>query len=207
MSLEYNALMMNRNLLVELYERKGLSVSTIASRFQCSEHKVDYWIKKFGIKKRSLSEALYKKWNPKGDPFSVSTPRTIGEGILYGLGVGLYWGEGTKANKNAVRLGNTDPRLIRKFIAFLQKFYGIDMKRLRLGLQVFGDMRPSQAIGFWTKFLRVPRKQFLPTIVITPHRGVGNYRQKTRHGVLTLYFNNKKLRDILCNAIEEESMR
>lgn len=199
--------MITRGLLIELYEQKGHSVSFIARCLRCSEHKVNYWLKRFGIKKRSLSEALYKKWNPHGDPFTVWEPKTVEEGILYGLGMGLYWGEGTKANKNAVRLGNSDPRLIKKFVSFLKKFYQIDMNRLRFGLQIFGDMSPEQALKFWTSFLKVSRRQFLPSIVVTPHHGVGNYRNKTKHGVLTIYFNNRKLRDILCNAIEKESMR
>lgn len=32
---------------------------------------------------------------------------------------------------------------------------------------------------------------------------MGTYRKKTQHGVLTLYFNNKKLRDIIIGEIEK----
>ncbi len=115
-------------------------------------------------------------------------------------------GEGTKSNLRAVRLGNTDPRLIRKFIDFLVTFYQIDKKRLRFGLQIFGDMDKKAALQFWINHLKISQKQFYPSIIITPHRGVGNYRQKTKYGVVTVYFNNRKLRDIICRAIEEESM-
>ena len=118
------------------------------------------------------------------------------------MSVGLYWGEGTKSNKVSVRLSNSDPRLIKKFITFLTRMYHIDTSRLHFGLQIFGDMDKGKVLRFWMRTLNVSRKQFYK-IIITPHRGVGNYRKKTQHGVLTVYFNNRKLRDILCGAIDE----
>lgn len=195
--------MISKHILNDLYVSKGWSAPAIARKLGCSQHKVNYWLKKTGVQKRSISEAVYKKWNPDGDPFSIRNPKTIEEAILYGLGIGLYWGEGTKASKNAVRLGNSSPLLIRKFVQFLKEFYTIDKRRLRFGLQIFGDMHANSALKYWMKFLHVNRSQFLPTVVVTPHRGVGNYRQKTKYGVVTVYFNNRKLRDILCNAVEE----
>lgn len=189
--------------LEELYFNNGLSSPSIAKLLGCSQHRVNYWLHKHGIQKRSISDALYKKWNPNGDPFTVRHPKTIEEATLFGLGIGLYWGEGTKANKNSVRLGNSNPALIKKFVEFLERFYQIDKSKLHFGLQIFGDMEAQEALRYWIKFLGISRKQFYPSIVVTPHRGVGNYRMKTKHGVLTVYFNNKKLRDILCSAIEE----
>ncbi len=199
--------MFSRESLVHLYQEKGLSASVIARQLRCSEHKVNYWLAKFGIPKRSIADALYQKWNPYGDPFEVQQPKTVEEGILYGLGVGLYWGEGTKASKTSVKLSNTDPELIGAFLAFLHKFYRIDSKRLRFGLQIFGDMDIKTSVRYWVKTLRVSRKQFYPKIIVTPYRGVGNYRNKTKHGVLTVYFNNRKLRDIIRSAIEKQTMR
>ncbi len=199
--------MLTRELLNELYIDQELAVPAIARKLKCSEHKINYWLAKFEINKRSISDALYLKWNPHGDPFSVRKPRTTEEGILYGLGVGLYWGEGTKASKTSVKLGNTDPALVRIFVAFLLRFYGIDKKRLRFGLQIFADMDPEKTVRYWTRALGISRRQFYPKIIVTPYRGVGNYRRKTKYGVLTVYFNNRKLRDIICGAIEERSMR
>lgn len=195
--------MFTKDTLRHLYLGKGLSVPVIAQRIGCSEHKVNYWLSKFDIPKRSISDALYKKWNPRGDPFFVQKPKTVEDGVLYGLGVGLYWGEGTKASKSSIKLSNTDPKLMRTFITFLQKFYQIDKKRLRFGLQVFGDMNNESTIRYWTRTLGISRGQLYPKVIVTPYRGVGNYRKKTKYGVLTVYFNNTKLRDILCNAIEE----
>src|SRR5256885_1058329 len=99
--------------LSRLYTKEGKSVYEIASLYNCSQNKVNYWLAKFEIKKRTISEAIYQKRNPDGDPFLFKTPETLKSMLLFGLGLGLYWGEGNKKNKNTVRLGNTDPRLIK----------------------------------------------------------------------------------------------
>lgn len=196
--------MIHKLLLEELYLNKGLSSAEIARKLKYSPNKVDYWIQKHGIQKRSISAAIYQKRNPDGDPFRVRKPKNIDEAILYGMGIGLYWGEGTKRNKLSTRLGNSDPFLLKKFIQFLEVMFCIDVKRLKFGIQIFGDMHADTVLAFWMKALKTKRSQFYKPIV-TPHRGVGNYRQKTKYGVVTLYFNNRKLRDIICRAIEEES--
>jgi hypothetical protein len=190
-----------RETLERLYLQKNKSCQEIAESLHCSAHKVDYWIQRHNIKKRSISEAIYRKRNPHGDPFSFQSPKNPKEWFLFGLGLGLYWGEGTKKNKTAVRLGNTDPALIKKFLEFLYRTYALKKNKIRFGLQIFSDMPPREALGFWTSYLSVSQKQF-GKIIVTPARSIGTYREKTKHGVLTIYASNRKLRDMLCGEIE-----
>src|SRR3989344_7232329 len=129
----------SEDILNKLYIEKKLSVSEVAKIFKCSENRINYWISKFKIQKRSLSDAMYAKYNPDGDPFLVKDPKTLDEAKLLGLGLGLYWGEGNKKNRNSIRLGNTDPRMIRMFLKFMVDIFGISKKKLRFGLQVFSD--------------------------------------------------------------------
>lgn len=65
-------------------------------------------------------------------------------------------------------------------------------------------MDPAAEMRFWSSELGIPLSRFYAP-VITPHRGVGTYRHKTKHGVLTIYFNNTRLRDILVGTIEKLS--
>jgi len=192
---------LTRKILINLYVNKKLSCAEIAKSHNCSPQKVDYWLKKFHIPKRSISEAIYARHNPKGDPFSIRYPQTITEGILYGMGFGLYWGEGNKKDKASIRLGNTDPNLVKKFIEFLEKFFLINKKKLKFGLQIFNDMKKKDSLLFWRKKLQVGPEQF-QKVIITPSRGEGTYREKSKYGVLTVYFNNKKLKGYFCKRIE-----
>ena len=121
---------------------------------------------------------------------------------MYGLGLGLFWGEGNKVNKNSVRLGNTDVDLIIKFLQFLKVIYRIDTKKLRFGLQLFNDIPKNKALEYWTTRLNVSMNQF-QKVVVTESVQKGTYRKKSEYGVLTVYFSNTKLRDIIMNAITE----
>ncbi len=174
----------------------------LARTLACSESKINYWIRKHGIQKRSISEAVYAKRNPHGDPFSAKIPSNPEEHFLLGLGVGLYWGEGNKKNISAVRLGNTDPDLIRAFVRFLERIYKVRKEKFRFGLQIFSDMEPTEVLSFWTRALKVSRSQF-GKVIVTPARGVGNYKEKTKYGVVTVYVSNIKLRNLLIGEIEK----
>ena len=72
------------------------SVHAIARELNCSDGKINYWLEKHFIPKRSISDAIYTKHNPNGNPFSLKILKTNSDSFLFGLGLGLYWGEGTK---------------------------------------------------------------------------------------------------------------
>ena len=79
--------------LTDLYFRQGKSMKDISKIFRCSLSTIRYWMNKYEIKRRSISEAIYLQNNPNGDPFRFRQPKNIEEAILYGMGLGLYWGE------------------------------------------------------------------------------------------------------------------
>lgn len=193
---------LTKRLLEEEYLLNKKSVAVVAKLFDCSQNKINYWLNKYRIPKRKISEAMYIKWNPFGDPFVFNNPQTLDNAFLWGLGLGLFWGEGNKKNIHAVRLGNVDPGLIRIFLKFLDEIYTIDRKRLRFGLQTFTDISKRRAISYWCKELHITRQQFYK-VTVTPSGSIGTYREKSKYGVLTIYFHNKKLRDRIVGAIEE----
>lgn len=174
----------------------------VASAMNCSLNSVVYWMKKYGIKRRTRSEATYLKRNPDGDPFVVKNPRTLAENKLFGLGLGLYWGEGTKSDKHSIKLGNTDPELLKVFMRFLIEFFSVKKEDFRFGFQIFTDINPREALDFWVKMLKVKETQFQKPVV-TISGSIGTYRRKSQHGVVTLQYNNKKARDLLMGMLAD----
>ncbi len=193
---ESNKSFIAKKTLENLYLIQKKSVKDIAGILGYSCHKINYWMLKYNIPVRSQSEASYVKHNPNGDPFIPKEISNLEESFLFGLGLGLFWGEGNKANKHAVRLGNSDPAVINKFVEFLEKIYGVERKILRFGVQIFNDLEPREVLNFWTKSLSVSKDQF-QKLIITKSRGKGTYKKKSKYGVLTVYLHNKKLRDVL----------
>ena len=188
--------------LQPLYEERKYSAAEIAQRTGFSVGKVNYWLAKYGIKKRSISDAIYTKHNPNGDPFAVRQPTTIQSAILYGIGIGLYWGEGHKRNKVSIRLGNTSSALIVKFVEFLVKICGVKKESIGFHLMVFDDTDAEKIKRYWIEKLGIKPQQIRGKVTKLKSRGEGTYRQKAEHGVLILQYHNKRLRDILCAMVQ-----
>jgi hypothetical protein len=192
--------MIDEIVLRNLYVENKASMMEIATSLGCSVHKIEYWMDKHKIKRRTISEAIYQKHNPNGDPFIVKRVTTKRDHKLLGIGLGLYWGEGTKADKYSIRLGNSDPALLRMFMMFLIELFGIEKDDLRFGLQIFTDINPDEALGFWTRELDVKSSQFYK-VIVTISGSLGTYRKKSLYGVATVHYHNKKLRDIVVNML------
>lgn len=188
--------MIESSVLKRLYLTEKLSIQQIAATLDCSANRVVYWMNKHGISRRGISEAIYNHHNPNGDPFTIKQIMSIEQAKLWGIGIGLYWGEGNKKNKYSVRLGNTDPKLLETYIQFLTELCGVNKDKLKFGLQIFSDIDKEEALRFWCDRLSIQPSQFYK-ITVTISGSIGTYRQKSQYGVVTIYFHNKKLRDIL----------
>ncbi len=189
------------NDLEELYVFQKMSVAQIAAKLKCSQNKVSYHLNKCEIRKRTISEAMYEYKNPDGDPFSLLEPKTLEDSILFGMGLALYWGEGTKRGNGGVRLSNSDPKLMRKFIEFLEKFFRINKARLKFSIQIPKDISPRESLKYWSKELGIDKKYFYKPQIVKV-RGKGTYKYKTMYGTAILNFNNVKLKKIICSMIE-----
>jgi hypothetical protein len=188
---------MDRSRLLHQYLEEGLSMKQIASSELCSVHKVEYWLKKYEIPRRKISDAVYLKHNGLTDPFRIaelSSPELL---KLYGIGIGIYWGEGNKKSKTAVRMGNTDVKLVKSFILFLHKVCGVTYSKMRYSLQLFSDVDETTALEYWQKQLNITRNQIMPTVNRIKSGKIGTYKIKNKYGVMTVYVFNRKLRDWL----------
>lgn len=192
--------------LLRVYEKEGKSMQEIAYFYRCSLNRVQYWLRKHEIKIRSRSEALYLKNNPYGDPFALKQLSSKQDFLLLGLGLGLWWGEGSKLHKGTIRLGNTDPELIKTFVSFLIQILGVRKNKIRFGLQIFSDIDPVVAKKFWIDKLCISEEQMLPSVVVTHSGKSGTYKRKVQYGVLTVYCSNVKLRQLLDELMQKYAL-
>ena len=95
------------------------------------------------------------------------------------IGSTIWWTEGTKAYKDKrwknvwvtnVDVTNTNPEIIKVFLAFLRKDIGIDESRLKLQLQIHRGDNGELLEAFWSKTTNIPKHRFTKTIV----RPMGN---------------------------------
>lgn len=173
----------------------------IAKKLKVSGHKIAYWMDKYNIKRRSINDSLYLKYNPNGDPFKIKQPTTIQEAFIYGFGLGIYWGEGNKADKYSVRIGTSDPEMILKFRNFLQKICSVPTSKFKYSLMCFKDTPPEKAKKFWIEKLNLDSNQIGKITSLKP-LGKGTYRKISLYGVCTIYVFNIKLKKWLMDQLD-----
>lgn len=154
----------------------------IATQLGCSIHKVAYWMEQYGLVRRGWSEATYIYRNPDGDPFAIKMPETPEEWKLFGVGIGLYMGEGAKTGFN-VSLSNSDPGIHRTFINFLKKLCGVDKAALRADLNIYDDCDVDEALQWWSNQIGLNPEQFATPYIRKAYKA-GSYSNKARFGTL-----------------------
>ena len=192
---------MDEATLRSLYLEEGLSAKQIADRLGVPESKVVYWLRKYQIPKRSLSEAVYRRINQGGDPFNIKADLSPEEEKLKVAGLMLWVTEGSLKNKDAVYTSNSDHALIKLFVEFLLRICRVDQSKLRLGVMYYPDMDMSiDAVReFWKQVTGLPDEQ----INIHTYRATHDYRAKSRYGTATLAVSNIKLRAVMEQWLNE----
>jgi len=190
---------------IQMAYSQGRSAQEISQELGLSWKKVIYWMNKYGIKRRNRSEATYLKRNPT-EPFKIKRGLTEDEQQLKTLAVGLYLGEGSKRQKNSVRLSNSDPTIISIFIQFLRVICGVPEEKIKISLLLHPDIKTRETERFWSNHLNIPLGQFTKTTILK-RRGNGTYKNRSLYGVATVYVHNLKLRNILQNWVEEHTCK
>ena len=191
---------MQKDILFRLYIAQNMSVAMMAKQLSCSQSKVNYWLRKYGIPRRSWSDSAYAKQNPKGDPFTIPGKFSHHQQELLKAGLLLYWAEGNKG-KDAIRLANLDSRMLILFLEFLREVCHVDEKRIYVYVRVQKEFSLDDARQYWANILRLPASR----IYVYPHTDKRSklIQQKSRHGIATLEFHSTKLKKWLDVAIED----
>lgn len=184
-----------------LYYVEGRSVTQVAKELCCSPHKVIYWMDKMKLARRNMSDAIYRYYNPDGDPFFIQPIKTQDEARLFGLGIGIYWGEGDKRSKHSVRIANTDPGIILTFIQFLLVCCTVKKEKIRYSIVCFNDSSIEAVGEHWAKLLQIPKEKF-GKIVQIPPQGRGSYKRKSEFGVCTVGVSNIKLKQWIIQELD-----
>jgi transcriptional regulator with XRE-family HTH domain len=86
---------------------------------------------------------------------------------FHAAGAMLYWAEGDKRSKNAARLSNSDPEVLRYFLRFLRTYFDALDAKLRITCHLFADHleRQLEIEKFWLNTCELPetclRKSFV----------------------------------------------
>lgn len=105
--------------------------------------------------------------------------------LLFTFGLGIYWGEGDKKSGNIVVVTNTDPNMLRVAALFYRRYLNLDESKLRISLFIYKDINIDFAMNFWSRFLKVPRSQFIKVKILKSRSRLT--KTKSKYGICSLY--------------------
>jgi len=115
-------------------------------------------------------------------------------------GLILYWCEGSKA-LDVSAVSNTNPEILKRFIEWITKHYGIKKEKLKMQLYLWDSINENKSKEFWSKELGLSNKSFYKTYI---KKKEGNYRKhKYLYGVCRVSFCNKKIAKIIQQDIHK----
>jgi len=135
----------------------------------------------------------------------------LSEKEVFIFGLGLYWGEGSKTRNASLSVSNTDPSIVKFFIFWLNKTFGIPKQKLRINLQLYKDMDIKKELLFWENTLGLTRSQFNKPYIKESSVKAINHKGGFGHGTCNVAIGNIKLSEKILMAIkaisDEYSMR
>jgi hypothetical protein len=181
-------------LLQQLYFEQGQSAQQIADRLDVSYHKVSYWMDRYGLQRRRQSEAGYLKHNPDGEKFKID----LSNRDLFIAGVALYLGEGGKTRSWDLDFTNSDPRVLKLWVRFLQQICSVQFEKLKARIDYYEDLDYPGLLKFWSSELGIPVENFGHPTIKSGRVAKGIYQgRRSLYGTLHIRFHDSKLKALM----------
>lgn len=149
-----------------------------------------------------LAQANKERWEGKRVGYRAAAVREfdlLKHDPLFLAGIMLYWGEGEKQKKSSVvRLGNSEPEMIRIFNLFLTKALNISPDKITAWLLLYPDLVDSVQKNFWGKTTGLSPSQFKKSIYIKGRHPT----KRLSYGVCTVVVCSRALKERILKWIE-----
>jgi len=210
----YHICMKNTEKLeAESLRHQGESIKEIARKVGVSQSTVSRWCSdivlslgqrsKLDQKRREAGAKALAPWIRKNRELKRSDIKIQGQfgrrdvgrttkRDLFMLGLGLYWGEGYKRGSQEWGFTNSDSKIIRAALAWLNESYDIPIKNIiaRLTINLRYKTQTERLINMWVRETGIPRSQFGKPTFIRGYNGSklgddtyrGTLRIKVRRG-------------------------
>ncbi len=191
--------------------KAGYSVKEISEALSVAKGSVSTWVKeviltpkqKLHLKNKTHSpeviekrrqSRLHNEANKKVFAIEVASKeiRKIDQDMLKMIGIGLYWGEGSKRKKGMARISNSDPDLIKMGMRFFREVCEVKEDRFRAHIHIHSHNAVKKAERYWSNVTGVPTSQFFKTYAIKS-KSSKNLRQTLPYGTIDVGVGDTKL--------------
>jgi DNA-binding transcriptional MerR regulator len=193
------------------FRKQGMSYSQIKRILKLSKSTLSLWLRNYPLPEERIRELQQQGWKRSEAAIERfrNTMRQKREKRLkeiyeaqkkkflplnnrefFMLGLGLYWGEGTKCRRDGLSISNTDPSIIKFFIYWLNKCLDIPKKKMKVGLHLYSDMNIDKEMKFWSETLKIPISQFIRPYIKKTSREKINHKGGFGHGTCNVRINS-----------------
>ncbi len=151
-----------------------LSPKRIKELRDCNEKRIERFRSTMRQKREEREKITYIQQSKRLSSFSTKE--------LFLAGLMLYWGEGTKTQKDALIMTNSNPSIINFFILWTTKILHVPSKKIRVCLHLYSDMDPKKEIDWWSHTISIPISQFNQPYIKKSLKKRINYKGSFGHG-------------------------
>jgi len=167
--------------------KQGVSIRDISNSLKVAKSSVSWWVRdivlseiqkarldaseikgrEFGLfKTMQIQRERRAAYIEKFDTLGITRMSSVSKNELFILGLGLYWAEGGKSNKNRrVEFCNSDPRMIKFLLLWLEMCFKVPLGDFRcvVGINQIHESREEIVKKYWSKSTGIPLDQFRKT--------------------------------------------
>ncbi|MEX0683535.1 MAG: helix-turn-helix transcriptional regulator [Dehalococcoidia bacterium] len=211
-----------RDMARKLRGEEGLAITDIARRLGVSKSSVSLWVRDIALTPEQhdalhgQNRARYRQaagnavWSAQRRQqrasWQIEGHIAASQGDpVHAAGCMLFWAEGSRL-RNGVEFTNSDPEMIRHFVAFLRRYFDVPNEKLRVACNLFADHveRQREVEQFWLDLVGVPRECLNKTMVNRYSRYSQKKRQnKLPYGTCRVTVNSTQIEQHLYGAIQE----
>lgn len=149
-----------------------------------------------------MAQANRERWKLRHEEYRTAAVKEfekLKNNSLFLAGLMLYWGEGEKQQKSSqVRLGNSDPEMLKLFYLFLTKSLKISPDKIFAWLLLYPDLVDSTQKNFWSKATGIPLNRFKKSIYIKGR----DPKKRMSYGVCTVVVSSRELKERVLKWLE-----
>lgn len=174
---------------------KGVSVTKISRELKIPDTTIGRWVRDISSDYPSSNRAKLNNLEQKEKYKHILANTRISKNEARLLCSLIYWCEGSKyPSSNFIAFSNSDHRLVRTFLFLFKRAFEVDMRKVRIHLQIHSDHDSDKTRSFWSELLEVPPTQFYKPTVTDPMKKM---KRLDYQGTCTLkYFDSKLLLQI-----------
>lgn len=197
--------------------QKGMSYSAIRDKLGINKSTLSYWLSDMPLSAERINElrahsprrierfrnTMQRKRQKREEETYGMVSQRIGsltQRELFIAGFFLYWAEGGKTQSYNITLSNTDPTMLKCYLAWIQ-LLGVPLKNVRVRLHLYKDMNVQKEIKFWSKQLKIPVRQFRQSYIKASALS-GLSRKGFGHGTCNICVDGREISEYVLQGLK-----